>query len=453
MRRRSPGRVRRRLTLWYAISLTLICLVFSGCVFLLTRANSLLLLRAQMDRDIAQVEQVVRENGAPTIAGLRESAILVRIALQGQSTEASRAWQASTLDVPPDSKSAYWIERASNGRHYYLHTATVQQAGVTYKVTVAEDIEQTYAIGRKLLLMLGVGFPFALLISLAGGYVLAGRAIVPVGTMARMAREITADNLSQRLPVCDPNDEFGHLAAAFNDTLQRLEDAFARMRRFTSDASHELRTPLTVIRSVGENALQYPLDAAKQSDAIGSILEETERLVQLLDGLMTLARAEAGALSLQRTECDLSEVATSVAGHLQVLAEEKRQTLVCRNIARVDAMVDPTTIRQALFNLIANAIRYTQCDGHIEVWTDMVVDDAVIEVRDNGPGIAAEHHQRIFDRFYRIDADRSRETGGAGLGLAIVRWAVELNGGVIELESVVGRGSIFRVRFPARPHR
>ena len=442
------GSVRQRLTLWYAVSLTLICLVFSGCVFLLTRASNMVLLRTQVDRDVEQVEQMLREEGGLQSAGLRDTAILARVAASGQPAQATRAWQESTLNArTSDPSNPYCVEQAPNGRHYYLRTTTTQHAGVAYRVTVAQDIEQTYAIERKLILMSWVGLPFALLISLVGGYILAGRAISPVGTMARMAREISADNLSQRLPANGPDDEFNRLATAFNDTLERLEDAFARLRRFTADASHELRTPLTVIRSVGENALQHPQDAARQADAMSSILEETDRLVRLLDGLLMLTRAEAGALPLQRTLSDLTALTAGVAGHLQVLAEEKQQTLVCSSTKRVEAMVDPATLQQALFNLISNAIRYTQHGGRIEASVHAMPDCAVIEIRDNGPGIAVEHHLRVFERFYRVDADRSRETGGAGLGLAIAKWAIELNNGVIELESGDGRGSLFRVRF------
>ncbi len=448
--RLAHSRMRQRLTLWYAVSLTLSCVVLSSCVFLIMRTSSMALLRTQVDRDVSRVEQMLPEADGLTSAGLHDMALLARIAVPGRPPQITRAWQTVALTgTASNAGDAYWVERATNGRHYYVGAATVRHAGVTYQVTVAEDIEQTYAMGRRLLWMLWGGLPFALLISLGGGYILAGRAIAPVGTMARMAREITADNLSQRLPVGDSGDEFGNLAATFNNTLQRLEDAFARMRRFTADASHELRTPLTIIRSVGENALQHPQDAARQADALGSILEETDRLVRLLDDLLTLTRAEAGALPLQRTVCDLTALATGVAGHLQVLAEEKRQTLVCLDLPKVEAMVDAVTVKQALFNLVNNAIRYTPCGGHIDVRVTSTPEGAVIEVQDDGPGIAAEHHQRIFERFYRIDVSRSRDAGGAGLGLAIARWAIELNGGAIELESALGRGSLFRVRLPA----
>jgi signal transduction histidine kinase len=265
--------------------------------------------------------------------------------------------------------------------------------------------------------------------------------------MARKAHEISADKLSERLPVHDADDEFGRLALAFNDTLERLERSFERQRRFTADASHELRTPLAIIRSIGENALQPPSDAARHADAIGRILEEADRLTRLLDGLLTLTRAEAGQFPLRMEELDLASLCREVGECMQVLAEEKNQHMLVEAPHPVHVTADGAAIKLALLNLVSNAIRYTPAQGKIAICSCVAQDDhAVIEVRDNGPGIAPEHHVMIFERFYRVDPDRSRETGGVGLGLAIAKWAVNLNGGRIELESEVNAGSLFRIR-------
>lgn len=446
------GRVRWRLTLWYAITLTVICVVLSTCVFLFMRTSGMLLLRTQADRDVAQVKVRLEKTGVDTapdalsVVGDAGGVMLFGTvsALHGERLSAS--WRAA---FPPGllgrGGPAYRIEQGGNGRHYFLHEATI---GV-YTVGVAEDIEQIYAIGRKLVLLLWIGFPAALLASLAGGYWLAGRAIAPVAEMARRAREISAENLSARLPVRDRNDEFGQMAVAFNDTLSRLEGAFERMRRFTADASHELRTPLTVIRSVGEHALQQPLDGARQADAIGSMLEEVDRLVRLLDGLLLLTRADADALALNRSAVDVAALVAHATDSLAVLAEEKRQTLVCANRSGAIATIDAATLKQAVYNLVSNAIRYTPAGGAIQVDVTTRAGEVVIEVGDTGPGIAAQHHPHVFERFYRVEPDRSRATGGTGLGLAIARWAVKANGGTIELASEPGRGSVFTIRVPA----
>jgi heavy metal sensor kinase len=299
-----------------------------------------------------------------------------------------------------------------------------------------------------LAVILLLGIPCAAGLALVGGYLLAGRVLVPVGAMADTARKITAESLGERLPVENPEDEFGRLARVFNDTLSRLHDSFERLRRFTADASHELRTPLTAIRSVGEVALQGPRDPAAYRDVIGSMLEEVDRLTRLVESLLTLTRAESGRIQPTREVVDLGELAASVADHLRVLAEEKDQHLAVEIRSRVRAEGDSAILRQGLINLLDNAIKYTPAQGSIEVRVgEISAGEVAVEVKDTGPGIAAADRDRIFERFYRVDAARSRESGGLGLGLAIARWAVEANGGRIEVESEEGKGSLFRMVF------
>jgi len=294
-----------------------------------------------------------------------------------------------------------------------------------------------------------MGIPCAVGLAVAGGYVLAGRVLLPVGAMADQARKITADSLGERLPVKNPADEFGRLATVFNETLSRLDDSFARLRRFTADASHELRTPLTAMRSVGEVALQRSLDRAAYRDVIGSMLEEVDRLTRLVETLLTLTRAESGRVQLVRNVVDLGGLATAVADSLRVLAEERAQTLSVEAEAEIKTTGDASVLRQGLSNLIDNAIKYTPDKGTITVRVaKMSLAEAAIEVRDTGRGIPAEHRDRIFDRFYRIDAARARDSGGLGLGLTISRWAIEAHGGRIEVESEEGKGSLFRIVLP-----
>jgi heavy metal sensor kinase len=267
--------------------------------------------------------------------------------------------------------------------------------------------------------------------------------------MAEKAREITAESLAQRLPVDNAQDEFGRLATVFNDTLSRLQDAFERLRRFTADASHELRTPLTAMRSVGEVALRNTLDAAAYRDVIGSMLEEVDRLTRLVENLLILTRADSGKIQLARETLDLGALAGDAIDQLRVLADEKQQDLMLRVPIRVHATGDAALVHHALMNLIHNAIKYTPNGGTITVDVNaMSSGQVVIEVRDTGPGIPATHRDRIFDRFYRVEASRSREEGGVGLGLSIARWAIEANGGQIELASDGASGSLFRVTLP-----
>jgi heavy metal sensor kinase len=303
---------------------------------------------------------------------------------------------------------------------------------------------------RQLLWIMALGLPLAIGLATYGGYRLACRALAPVDRLADRARTITAERLAERLPIEHPHDEIGRLAATFNDTFARLETAFEQMRRFTADASHELRTPLTAIRTVGEVAMRDGRDAAGYRDAIGSMLEEADHVARLVDALLMLSRADAGQIRIAREEVNLAELARQVASQLEVLADEKHQTLTVSAPDAISVRVDPTVLRVAIVNLVDNAIHYSPSGARISVRVRTSAAEAVIEVEDDGPGIAAMHHERVFDRFYRVDPARTRR-GGVGLGLAISRWAVEVQNGRIEVMSEEGEGSVFRIRLPREP--
>jgi len=295
-----------------------------------------------------------------------------------------------------------------------------------------------------------VALPLALVLAGLGGFALARKALAPIDVMAHKAERISAERLNERLPIENPEDELGHLARAFNATLARLEAAFDQLRRFTADASHELRTPLTAIRSVGEVALQVPKSVTEYRDVIGSMLEETDRLTRLVDSLLTLSRADAGHIQVQRTDISLLGLTQEASSLVEVLAEEKHQRISVEGDPTLIVSGDRLILRQALVNLIDNAIKYSPAEAEILVRVAAGKDSQlIVEVVDQGPGVPQEHQSRIFDRFYRVDSARSREWGGAGLGLAIARWAVEIHGGHITLESVEGQGSTFRVALPS----
>jgi heavy metal sensor kinase len=296
--------------------------------------------------------------------------------------------------------------------------------------------------------VLAFGLPLAGVLSAAGGYLIAHHSLSPVSQIAARARQITADSLGGRLPVPNPYDELGQLATVFNATLARLENSFAELRRFTADASHELRTPLTALRAVGEAALRPDAgDTKSLRDALASMLEEVRRLSDLVDALLLLARADTGGLSPSLQQVDLAGLVAEVRETLLVLAEEKSQRIeiTAENLV---VRADREMLRLALLNLLHNAIRYTRVGTAICLLVKPREKTALVEVMDQGPGIAPEHQQKIFERFYRVDKARSRASGGAGLGLSITRWAVERQGAHIELESEPGRGSLFRIVIP-----
>jgi len=293
------------------------------------------------------------------------------------------------------------------------------------------------------------GLPLAMLLAVAGGWLVARRSLAPVGAMAAHAKEISASSLSQRLPVANPHDELGQLATVFNATLQRLENSFAELLRFAADASHELRTPLTALRAEGEVALNNARDPEQLRQSIGAMLEEAQRLQDLVESLLALARAEADQQPLNRVPIKLGALTREVVESLRILADEKRQQLATELNGEVSIAGDAPLLRHALLNLVHNAIRYTPAGGRITIRCTRRDREAVIEVTDTGEGIAPEHQAKVFERFYRMDKTRSRAEGGAGLGLAIAKLAVERHGGRIELQSTPGQGSSFSMVLPA----
>jgi heavy metal sensor kinase len=292
-----------------------------------------------------------------------------------------------------------------------------------------------------------LGFPLAVALAAIGGYLIATRSLRPLDAMARQARRISSESLSKRLPNPNPNDELGRLATVFNETLARLEASFAELQRFTADASHELRSPLTALRAVGEVALRDGTDPVALRETIGSMLEEAQRLTDLVDALLTLARMDATKAAAAREEVNIARLLDEVRDQFEVLANEKRQTITVTCPGDVTVQADRTLLHLALVNLVHNAIQHAPADSQISITAMRSAHTIDISVKDNGPGIPREYHEKIFHRFFRVDKARSRAHGGAGLGLAIAKQAVERNGARIILEDNSPEGSVFRIQF------
>jgi heavy metal sensor kinase len=335
---------------------------------------------------------------------------------------------------------------SSEGQHVRYLQGPFSVAGQPVMIRVIRTEERMRQTLVSLVLMGLIGLPLAVTLAGLASYALSKRMLEPLTHMTEQARNITADRLHERLPIRNPDDELGSLAGVFNTTFARLENSFDRLRQFTSDASHELRTPLTNIRSVGEVALRESRDGPAYRDAIGSMLEEVDRLAQLADSLLTLSRADGRRVALNPERLDLAEFARDVADDLGVLAEEKGQSLCVEAPEAVHVRADRQVLRHALVNLVDNAVKYAPDGSPIRIVVSQASGGATLEVIDHGPGIPSAHRERVFERFYRIDSSRSREEGGSGLGLAIARWAVETHGGDIELETELGKGCTFRVR-------
>ena len=450
-----PHTLRARLTAWHVTVMVVVLGVYISVVLLLVTRNLSGAVDARLRSDFRWATEMAQQGPDGSLSWFEgdpwsaDSPWLQVWTPAGQLIY--RTAVASRLPVP---ESEALITRA-NGQILAVPVdpapfrllgdrATVGGRSVVIQVGRSEAFMRREV--QELALLLLLGLPLTVAVAGAGGYVLARGALAPLHRMTDRARAITAARLNERLPIDNPHDELGRLAAVFNDTLGRLESSFKQMRRFTANVSHELRTPLTAIRSVGEVGLREHRDAASCQHVVESMLEETDRLTRLVDRLLLVSRADSGDLKLTLNTVDLGALADEVATHLGVLAEEKQQALSVEHEAQPSCCGDQLTLRQALINLVDNAIRYTPTGGEIQLRVSVSATIAIIEVSDNGPGIPERDQSRLFDRLYR--GTWGGDHGGSGLGLSIAKWAVEANHGQLNYAQVNGSGSLFWITLP-----
>lgn len=456
--------LRTRLTLIYVSLLAAVLMLYVAGTSAFFLHNVREQLDLALDRDMETVEGLmavtpdggVRLNSAEAESGedVAQATSLLEVWSQsGALLYRSPQLKGQNLGPAPGANEGIhgYSERSSrlaSGTRVRIATRAHRLEGRPAIVRLALNEDPLWQDFRELLWVLGIGLPVAISMVGFAGYAIAGRALRPVHVMAGRAEQIGAERLNERLQIENPEDELGHLGLAFNETLCRLERSFEQLRRFTADASHELRTPLTAIRSVGEVALHKSGDTGYYRDVIGSMLEEANRLTRLVDSLLTMSRADAGRIPIQQAEVPVLDLAKESASLLEVLAEEKHQTVEVAGDPSLTVRGDRLILRQALVNLIDNAVKYSPVRGSVHVRVGSRNGEVCVEVQDNGPGIPAEHRSSVFERFYRVDKARTRDEGGTGLGLSIAEWAVGVHGGRIELECEPGPGCTFRVRLP-----
>jgi heavy metal sensor kinase len=454
----STASIRVRLTGWYTLVLSLMLVVYATATFVAVRHEFFEQLDDQLRDDFETAEGFL----APTPDG--------RIAWSGDrhhdpdndEDRGSDVWSAggepiyrsgASAALPPVALAATGAqpryESMIVSRHHWrslVGTSMVRGRAVVLRVSRSEERLRTQL--REVLTVLGFGFPLVVVLAGVGGYVLARRALTPIDHLASDARRITAERLHERLTVPNQHDEIGRLAAVINDAFARLESSFEQLRRFTADASHELRTPLAAIRGIGEVGLSETRAPAEYKEAIGSMLEEVDRLTNLVDTLLRLSYGDAGTVRLSREAIDLGQLTRDVVSSLGILAEERNQRLTVDVADGVAVAADRLVLREAITNVVDNAIKYGPPASTVDIRVSATGHQALLSVADNGPGIAVEHRERIFDRFFRLDEARSRDGGGTGLGLAIAKWAVEVNGGQITVEGGAHGGAVFRIVLP-----
>ena len=315
-----------------------------------------------------------------------------------------------------------------------------------YVVEVGTSNSRTDRIMGRLLIILAIGLPIAVCIAVIGGFVLVRRALQPVEQIAHKAEDITQHNLSERLPVVHTGDELERLSISLNNMICRLEDSIQSSKQFVADASHELRTPLTVLRGSLEALAQDEQLRTQTRETAGSMLEEVDRLIEVGEGLLALSRLDAGEANTECVPFDLAELATTTADQMSLLAEDKDVTVICESAGPVRIEGDRGRMKQVIVNLLDNAIKYTPSGGRVRLGITQEAGHAILEVADDGIGIPQEALPHVFKRFYRVDASRSREQGGAGLGLSIVKSICAAHGAQIEVASAPGKGSLFRIK-------
>lgn len=468
--------VRARLTLWYVGVLALVLVAFSVTVYALLAA----ILYDSLDTELgAAMEGMSLSLVREFKAGVADEKTAAADALSqyGSPQQAAAVFDSEgkfvaedpaqgnvhavlpSMELVPQSGAEMYTVRFVQGRRAEDRRIAIARVGVpstgkTYIVVISQSFD---VVNRELSLfrvILSLTVLAALLLTGAGGWFLARRSLAPVVEMTERARRISAENLEERLPLTNPQDELGRLASTFNELLARLDDSFGQQRRFMADASHELRTPLSVMRTAtGVTLKKGGRSEGEYREALQVIDEQARRLTRIVEDMFTLARADSRQRALSFHDLRLDELTYETARAAEVLAMSKGVEVEVGELPETRCHGDEGLLRQMLMNLLDNAVKHTPPGGSVSVRLEKGAGRYALVVSDTGAGIPAEAQARIFDRFYRVDKSRSRSTatemgGGAGLGLSIAKWIAEAHRGTLELLSSDSTGSTFVVTLP-----
>ncbi len=461
-------KIRMRLTLWYFSITFLILLIFSGGIYWSMRH----LLFRTLDQELRNIVDAIQSSYNPKI---KKFEIIEKINpfteyyviiynVSGEPSYQSPISQHISLDIPLSNRHVQLektLERVVHRSTRWLHPdkkGEIVFRGINRKifyknqqigwVTVALSIEEIEESIAQLIKVTLFSMFIAIFIIAAGAYILTRKALFPVEVMTRRANQISHSNLNQRIEVVHPNDELGQLAATLNDLLNRLERAFTSQQGFLQDSAHELKTPLSILRAHWESELNNPAVSDEMKEKLIHDIETISRLTHLINNLLLLSQTEDIRSSFVFETISLDTLLKDVFEDATTLAELKEQEILLLNMPDVKVQGDRMRLYQLFFNILENAIKYTDKKGKIILSLALQNEKAIIKIQDNGPGIPIQDLPHIFDRFYRVKKDRSRKTGGSGLGLAICKIIAESHDGKIEAESEVGKGSVFSVTLP-----
>lgn len=463
--------LRARVTSWYIGLLTISLVAFGGCIFLGVRRY----LEASLERSLsgearsiadtfinafetkgnAWLSQELSESypqtrNAQTVRlsriGPGDTYVILYPTGEGQDNSSEK------IPVPPAVHlQASEFHREGTGSKPDLVVYSLpytSKSGNRYLIETASSHRPISILLRNLTLLLLSLIPIVVVIAGIGGYLLMTQPLKPVVSLTAMAERIGVGELGARLPLIPTGDELERLSQALNRMIGRLEDALDHNRRFTADVSHELRTPLTILRGELEHVIQMRGLPPEVTDSVGSALEELERLAKIVETLLAISRLDAGGAGIEYNPFNLDALTSATTEQMQLLASEKAITLTCSGNRSVQAIGDETRVKQLLINLLDNAIKYTLPNGRVVVSAGAEEGCAVLTVTDNGVGIPAESLPHVFERFYRAEKARSRNTAGFGLGLSFVEAVCRAHGGEVSIESTEGKGTTVTVKLP-----
>lgn len=458
--------IRFRLISWFTALLLLVMLGFGAFTYWQVRTYIINVIATSMKHRAQQIAQMLLEQ-KPIDEGYVSRDIETRYApesndrfiritrrdgwvLYRSRVPADRSFTPANVGYPKEQTGASDVREEALPNEAKMVIASVRQTDVHggYLIEVGTSLVGANRVMNALLWTLAAGLLTIMSLTVLGGWTLMNRALSPVRDITNAARDITMRDLRRRLPVPNTGDEIADLSIVLNQMVGRLQESFENVSRFTADASHELRTPLTIIRGELEGIIARARLADDARTSLGSLQEEVERLVTIVQRLFALSRLDAGEAQAERVKFDLAKLAAATVDQMLLLAEEKGISLQCLLKGPVQVEGDRTRLKQVVVNLVDNAIKYTPDGGAVKVIVSSKNGTAFVEVKDNGPGIPESAIPHIFERFYRVDEVHSRDVEGAGLGLAIVQSIVTAHGGTVSVRNEPTAGCRVTVSLP-----
>jgi heavy metal sensor kinase len=461
--------IKWRLTLWYGLILTLILSIFSSGVYIYFR-NSL---QKSIDAKIKSIGEILSssmteshntgifgnfERYLENVLGRKPKGKFIQI-MDASGKIGAKMNDVETEILPSNFKT---LEKVLNGEVVYetiervhprLRMVTIpiienkENRKVTSIVQIGTSLEDFDETMKKLLIIMLISIPTSIGISIVGGYFLAKKAFRPVDQIRKAAVKITLNNLGEKIDIGGRRDELGRLARTFNEMISRLRDSFLRINQFSIDVSHELKTPLTILKGQTEVALRKERDNEDYKNILRSNLEEIDRMAEIIDDLLLLSKADTKEIKLNVEDVSLRDLIADVCMNVKIFADNKGIGLIIKELEDVKIKGDELKLRRMFLNIVENGIKYTPNGGMVEISSFINNGCVQIDIRDNGVGIAEDDIKFVFDRFYRGDKSRKRESG-SGLGLSISKWIADVHKGTIEVKSRLSEGSLFSIKLP-----